>query len=108
MCQTGANPVGTAGFYTDQMAMNRPKDDGTGKFQWRSLLPGTHEVFVECARDFGVHGGGEPDKVFPRNGQETDPWDDKENRPAWNTYTTYSGNYINWYYNARQVTRSDD
>ena len=106
MCQTGANPVRSAGFYTDQLAMNRPKDDGSGKWQWRSFLTGTSEVFVECARDFGVHGGGEPDKLFPRDGRETDPWDTKENRPAWNTYTLYSGNYINWYYNARQVTQT--
>ena len=45
MCQTGANPVRSAGFYTDQMAMNRTRDDGSGRWQWRSFLSG-----VEIAR----------------------------------------------------------
>ena len=106
MCSTGANAVRTAGFYTDQFAMNRVKNDGTGQFRWRGLRAGANEGFVECTRDFGVHGGGDPDDVFPRNNSENNPWSDQENRPAWNAYTVYTGNYINWYYNARRVSQT--
>ncbi len=106
MCQTGANPVESAGFYTDQMAMNRVLGDGTGVWQWRGFASGFNDPLVECAGDFGVHGGGDPAKLFPLDGSELDPWRAEENRPAWNTYTVYSGNYINWYYNARQVTQT--
>ena len=94
------------GSWTDRFASYEPSSESTSQRRWEGLTSSVHNRAIECQDDWGIHGNGSSTNYYPRNGQNTATWTTATgtNRIAWgstptnNTYTVYSGNYINWYY----------
>src|SRR5690606_7568762 len=87
----------TAGYYIDDMQMYDP-----GQRKWRNLNDNYTDRFVECRDDDGEHGNGvDAAKVYPRDGNSSEPWASYDNF-SWSqrdTYTVYDPNWLNWYHN---------
>ena len=104
VCDKALQAFKTAGYYTDNMAQYDPTNSGTGK-RWETLSSTQKTRDVECRSDRGVHGDGvNTTNLYARNGQsgvagywgtagQEISWG---NAPANETYTLYSGNYLNW------------
>ena len=93
----------TGGFYTDNMAQYDPTN---GERRWETIAAAQKTRAVECQDDHGTHGNGGAER-YARNGANTNGyWGNVGDtqlvswgqNPAANTYTLYSGNYLNWYY----------
>ena len=103
-CDAALRAFLTAGYYTDNMAQYDPTNGGGGK-RWETIASGQKSRAVECRSDRGVHGDGiDGSKLYARNGQSgvNGFWGDRTQEISWGqapaneTYTLYSGNYLNW------------
>jgi type IV pilus assembly protein PilY1 len=103
-CNGALQAFNTAGYYTDNMAQYDPTNSGTGR-RWETISTLQKSRLVECRSDRGVHGDGvDATKLYARNGLAavTGYWGTSGqeiswgNTPANETYTLYSGNYLNW------------
>jgi type IV pilus assembly protein PilY1 len=87
---------GIAGAWTGKAAQYSTSSD-----QWRTLSSNSRDV--ECEADAGVHGanGAPTPAVWPRN-NDTSRWTNVAGQAApWGaqrTYTFYSANWLNWYW----------
>ncbi len=104
-CDFANQAFQVSGFYTDRMAR---WDDGPDR--WRALRRNRKDDEVECRNDGGVHGDGDPADLWATDGNNG-PWDnDPTAEVSWtgtntgNTYTVYSANYLNWFWNASTIT----
>ncbi|MCB1845015.1 MAG: hypothetical protein KDI09_18765, partial [Halioglobus sp.] len=109
VCATGAMALADAGRYTDTMAMYRKK---SGSWKWQRPSGGKDEL-IECATDSGVHGGGDPAKLYARNGSNQPQFTNNPgsevswgSSPTERVITAFSGNYMNWYNNSPIVFMS--
>ncbi len=102
-CNRAALAFITAGYYTDNMAQYDPST-GSGGRRWETISSSQKSRVVECQDDRGVHGDGiNLVNRWARNGNTTAgywglagteiSWG---STPANETYTLYSGNYLNW------------
>jgi type IV pilus assembly protein PilY1 len=109
-CDRAAQAFLTAGYYTDNMAQY-DNSSGSGGRRWENISTTQKSRVVECQDDAGVHGNGsDATKLYARNGPSsgTPPaggfWGTAGQQIAWGatpaneTYTIYSGNYLNWAY----------
>lgn len=109
-CNRAALAFVSAGYYTDNMAQY---DNGTGSGgrRWENISSSQRSRVVECQDDAGYHGDGvSTTLLWARNGPSsgTPPaggyWGTSGQQIAWGaspaneTYTIYSGNYLNWAY----------
>jgi len=103
-CNAAAQVFTTAGFYADNMAQYDPTDQ-----RWETISSTQKSRVVECQDDRGIHGDGtDTSNFYARNGSPstTGYWGTGGqeiswgNTPANETYTLYSGNYLNWAYGA--------
>ena len=102
-CSFALTAFTTGGFYTDNMAQYDPTN---GERRWETIAAAQKTRAVECQDDHGTHGNGGAER-YARNGANTNGyWGNVGDtqlvswgqNPAANTYTLYSGNYLNWYY----------
>jgi type IV pilus assembly protein PilY1 len=104
-CNRAALAFLTAGYYTDNMAQYDPSTGGGGR-RWETISSAQKSRVVECQDDRGVHGDGvDLLNNYARNGATTAGyWGTLLTEIAWGatpaneTYTLYSGNYLNWAY----------
>jgi type IV pilus assembly protein PilY1 len=101
-CDRAAKAFVTAGYYTDNMAQYDPNNVSGGK-RWETIVATQKSRVVECQDDRGVHGNGVGPELYARNGATTAGyWGTAAQEIAWGstptheTYTLYSGNYLNW------------
>jgi type IV pilus assembly protein PilY1 len=102
-CEKALKAFGTAGYYTDNMAQYDPSTGSGGK-RWETIASAQKTRIVECEDDRGLHGDGvDGSKLYARNGGTSAGfWGDSTQEIAWGaspaneTYTLYSGNYLNW------------
>jgi len=102
MCDAAMQAFMSAGFYNDRMAQYDPNSDD----RWERLNRNQKSRLVECQDDQGLHGdGSDVDEVWAQDGDDSELWsDDSNDEVAWGNsptdriYTTYDGNYLNWYY----------
>ena len=83
---------------------------------WESLIASArNDNWVDCQADFSLSppdGGGDPTKPYEANGVNGPYSAAVGNQITWTSkptngsYTFYSGNYLNWYYNASTVIKS--
>ena len=106
-CDLAAQAFQVSGFYTDRMAQWDDSPD-----RWRRLSRNRKSDEVECRNDGGVHGDGDPDDLWAADGNNG-PWsDDANDEVSWSgfntgrTYTVYSGNYLNWFFNSSGVSQT--
>lgn len=109
VCATGAAALATSGRYTDTMAMYRER---RGAWKWQRPT-GNSDELLECERDSGVHGGGDPAKPYARNGSNQEEFTASAgsevswgSSPTERVITAFSGNYMNWYNNSPVVEMS--
>ncbi len=103
VCASAAGQLNAVGSYTGVVAQyrfNGPK--------WQDLKAGTGSTdfttsTVECAADSGIHGSGTAGEVYARTGKDKPEFTsnpnqeiDWESSPTNQSYTLYSGNYLNW------------
>jgi type IV pilus assembly protein PilY1 len=105
-CRRALDAFLTAGFYTDNMAQYDPTTSGSGR-RWETIARSEKNRVVECQDDRGFHGDGvDTSRLYARNGQTgvAGYWGTSDQEIAWGqspaneTYTLYSGNYLNWAY----------
>ena len=81
--------------------------------RWEELSSAEHSRPVECEDDWGVHGdGSSASELYPGNGDSNEPWTtaSESSQITWGasptdeSYTVYSGNFVNWYYGPGQTT----
>lgn len=105
-CQRALDAFKTAGYYTDYMAQYDPTNSGTGR-RWETISSSQKSRVVECRTDRNYHGDGvDTGKLYARNGQANvnGYWGTAGQEISWGqspaneTYTVYSGNYLNWAY----------
>ena len=102
-CNRAALAFITAGYYTDNMAQYDP-NNGWGGRRWKTISSLQKSRVVECQDDRGVHGDGiNGANLYARNGNASAGyWGGAGNEISWGawpaneTYTLYSGNYLNW------------
>jgi type IV pilus assembly protein PilY1 len=102
-CDRAAQAFLTAGFYTDNMAQYDPST-GSGGRRWETISSTQKTRVVECQDDSGVHGDGvDTGNLYARNGATTaGDWGTSGQSITWGsspaneTYTLFSGNYLNW------------
>ncbi len=89
-----------------------------GSWRWSRNLGVDRGYYVDCKADAGIAGAGDPassTKVYPSknsdNSNTTGSWDSSSSNSWWNvsgntggSYTIYSANYLNWYYDSSQHT----
>ncbi len=103
-CDKAVQAFSTAGYYTDNMAQYDPTDSGTGK-RWETIAAAQKSRAVECRSDRGKHGDGvDATNKYARNNKAGPDgyWGTAAQEISWGatpaneTYTLYSGNYLNW------------
>ncbi len=113
VCQQGLIQAAAAGSYTDTMSQYRRN---RGKWKWRTIKSGNETSVVECKEDSGNHGDGTAGKVYAKIGTNTAKFTvEPSQEVAWGSspthriYTTYDGNYLNWFYNppGTSLSRTD-
>ena len=120
VCDAATRQLTGIGSYTNVMAQFR--DGGSGffsvilgldKFRWQQLESGNASDMVECRKDSGVHGDGDPALVYAQAGGDVAPFTaDPDDRVSWGswptsqTVTVYDGNYLNYLQNPVMVQRS--
>ena len=95
VCEAAAGQVGAIGSYTGVVAQYRDK--------WRELKEGNLNSTIECAADSGKHGNGTVGEVYAQTGKSQDEFTanpareiDWESSPTNETYSLFTGNYLNW------------
>jgi type IV pilus assembly protein PilY1 len=102
-CNAAPQAIMTAGYYTDAMAQYDPTT-GSGGRRWENITTTQKTRVVECQDDRNVHGDGvDATRRYARNGGTTAGyWGTATQEILWGqtpaneTYTIYSGNYLNW------------
>jgi type IV pilus assembly protein PilY1 len=103
-CLQALNAFKTAGYYTDNMAEYNPSSSAK---RWETISATQRARSVECRSDRGIDGDGvDATKLYARNGSTnaTGYWGTAAQEISWGqtpaneTYTLYSGNYLNWAY----------
>ena len=115
-CKQAITAFKTAGYYTDNMAQYDPTNSGTGK-RWETIANAQKTRLVECRSDRNIDGDGvDGTKLYARNGLAgaAGYWGTSGQEISWGqtpaneTYTIYSGNYLNWAFGpTRNRTRID-
>jgi type IV pilus assembly protein PilY1 len=115
-CKSAQNVIDVTGFQTiTRVAQWRP---GTKKVPsiWNAPVRATHDQPIDCADDFDPakmnppHGDGT--LAYAGNGANGPYTNDAAQKISWTAAeqlsvgTYYSGNYLNWYYNAKTVTKT--
>jgi type IV pilus assembly protein PilY1 len=115
LCKTGQNIMDVNGFQTVTRAAQWRQRRTASNSKW-TTLDRNRNTQVDCADDFDenkmkpVHGDGT--KSYAANGTRGPYDDDAANQINWDTdetddtYTFYTSNYLNWYYNAKTVTKT--
>ena len=108
-CLAATKAFGVAGFYTDNMG----QFDDSLDDRWERIIDSQKDRLIECSDDSGIHGDGNPARLYAQSGDPANPWSNNSNDEiAWGllptdyVYTVYSGNYLNWYYNAPTISMS--
>jgi type IV pilus assembly protein PilY1 len=105
-CERAKLAFQTAGFFTDNMAQYDPTNGGNGR-RWENFSSSEKDRVVECQDDRGLHGDGvNTTNLYARSGQSgvAGYWGLAGTEISWGqtpaneTYTIYSGNYLNWIY----------
>ncbi len=103
-CKTALKAFQTAGLDTDNMAQYNPKN---GAKRWETIAAAQKSRVVECRSDRGLDGDGvDGTNLYARNGSSsaTGYWGPAGQEISWGqtpaneTYTLYSGNFLNWTY----------
>jgi type IV pilus assembly protein PilY1 len=103
-CQRAQQAFQTAGFFTDNMAQYDPSNGGNGR-RWENFSQTEKDRLIECQDDRGLHGDGvNLANLYARSGLAgvTGYWGTIGTEISWGqtptneTYTIYSGNYLNW------------
>jgi type IV pilus assembly protein PilY1 len=102
-CKAALTAFTTGGYYTDNMAQYNP---GSFYKRWETIATGQTSRVVECQDDRGIDGDGvNTTNLYAKNGCTTAGcWGTASQEIAWGqtpaneTYTLYSGNYMNWAY----------
>jgi type IV pilus assembly protein PilY1 len=102
-CNCALNAFSSSGFYTDNMAQYDSTDSAR---RWEAISTDGKDRAVECQDDRSVHGDGlNTSNLYARNGAAADgSWGVEAEEISWGsfpaneTYTLYSGNYLNWAY----------
>jgi Tfp pilus assembly protein, tip-associated adhesin PilY1 len=115
-CKTAQDVIDVNGFQTvARTAQWRPRAKVTDS-KWTNLNRDRADQPIDCADDFDKnkmdppHGNGT--RAFAANGKNGPYSDEAGQQISWDaddvndTYTYYSGNYLNWYYNASSVTKT--
>ena len=124
-CDFSQRQIAGIGSYTDTMIQYRPTeveiDDGVtngDKIAWSTLVPGAHNLPVECQADFGTHGPSDANlattNVYPRKGADRETAYTADagdaltygSAPANISYSVFDGNYLNWKQQPTNVTMS--
>jgi type IV pilus assembly protein PilY1 len=121
LCKTAQDIIDVNGFQTvSRAAQWRPNSSKPSNNKWTNLdRVRNDELYherIECADDSDKtkmdppHGDGT--RAYARNGKDGPYTNDSAQQINWDTdetndtYTFYSSNYVNWYYNAKEVTKS--
>ncbi|HKS55311.1 MAG TPA: hypothetical protein VJS12_08510 [Steroidobacteraceae bacterium] len=116
LCKTAQNVIDVNGFQTVTAAAQWKPNKTKTKSVWSTLLRSVHDQPIDCADDFNknkidpLHGDGT--KTYAGNGSNGPYTDDSAQQISWATsevddqYTFYSGNWLNWFYNASTVTKT--
>lgn len=102
-CREALRAFGTVGGGTYRDVLASYDADAQ---RWEALDATDHDRDVECARDWGLHGGATGSAaVYPRNGDSTQRWTDgTANRVQWGqnptdeVYWLYDGNWLAHHY----------
>lgn len=106
-CFSANAPLSTAGYANlGAAAMWRGSPS-----RWQTLRAGSNSSSVECAADDAIPHGDGTSKLYPTNTSgpfNTNPankigW---TNSPTNTSYTFFDGNYVNYWFNGRTVTRT--
>ncbi|MBF0132519.1 MAG: hypothetical protein HQL75_08040 [Magnetococcales bacterium] len=105
-CTTATTSLNSSGFFIDRIARWSTSSGGS----WRTLSTSYRSATVECEDDNGIHGDGvDGSKLYAADGSYG-PYNASSSRSiTWSnesTYTLYSGNYLNWRWNAYSVTKT--
>jgi type IV pilus assembly protein PilY1 len=112
-CKTGQDVMDVIGFQTVTGTAQWKPAKKAAQSVWAALLRGVLDQPIECADDSKLkppHGDGT--KAYAGNGTNGPFTDDAAQQISWTisgvngVYTYYSGNYLNWYYNASTVTKT--
>ena len=110
-CNAASASMLTTGYYVaDRAAQWRTV---SGRNQWRTItITNSSTAWVECRADAGLHGDGINLTKRWAADLGAGPWTTNPAQaitwatPANNSYVFYSGNYLNWLYNASTITQS--
>ncbi len=117
VCKTAKDLIDRQGFQPVTRTAQWQPANKAANSKWTTLRRADTTNYVECADDSDTtkidpaHGDG--NKRFAANGANGPFTDDSSQRLDWNastnttgTYTYYSSNYLNWYFNASSITRT--
>lgn len=117
LCATAQKVIDANGFQTVTAAAQwKPNSNNKSKSVWSTIARLVHDQPIDCADDFNKnkmdppHGDGT--KAYAGNGTNGPYTDDSAQQISWVTsevddqYTFYSGNWLNWFYNAKTVTKT--
>ncbi len=117
LCMTAQRVINGNGFQTVTAAAQwKPNTKTKSKSVWSTLARSVHNQPIDCADDFNknkidpLHGDGT--RTYAGNGTNGPYTDDSAQQISWTTadvddqYTFYSGNWLNWFYNAQTVTKT--
>ncbi len=102
-CDAATQALAAAGTYVaDRAAQWNP---GSSQLRWENIRSGVSNQPVECRADAGQHGAAAGDPEVFASGTAGEQWTaDGAQQIGWTanntdrTYTFYSGNWLNWYY----------
>ena len=112
VCAKGRQAIIGGGYYSDILAQYYAASGGDER--WNPLSPDQRSAPVECRRDAGDHGAtasspdvfaqrGATGSAFTNNPAEAVTWG---GFPTQQSYTLYSGNYLNWLQNPTSVDQT--
>jgi type IV pilus assembly protein PilY1 len=98
-CESARIAFASSGVYTDRATQYH-----RGNIRWQRIRSGAKNREVECRGDRGIHGEGDPNKVFAQDGDLSEKWTaDEAAEVSWTgartgrTYSLYDANYVNWW-----------
>ena len=116
LCKTAQVVMDVNGFQTVTAAAQWKPNNKATKSVWSTLARDVHDQPIDCADDFNKlkmdppHGNGS--KAYAANGTNGPYTDNSAQQISWTTsevddqYTFYTGNWLNWFYNAKTVTKT--